>query len=175
MGRLHTLASPSARAWVGLNPRRTRRRQCKGTGTKTEPDGGAGQSWAIQWPKARPFSGKAPYFIRCTTASVPRATHSRKPKPHALDPQRKAARAWEACPEGSNGQAHRHGGQIPATSFNVNAAPHCQHMPKPIMLLQSGGSRVIFHTIRQNNGRSHRGTQTMHPRMGSVHGRNGRS
>jgi hypothetical protein len=43
------------------------------------------------------------------------------------------------------------------------------------MLLQSGGTRVIFHTMRQNNERSHRGTQTMHPRVGWVHGRNGRS
>ena len=43
------------------------------------------------------------------------------------------------------------------------------------MLLQSGGSRVIFQTIRQNNGRSYRGTQTMHPRMGWVHGRNSQS
>lgn len=43
------------------------------------------------------------------------------------------------------------------------------------MLLQSGGSLVIFLAMRQNNGRSPRKTQTMHPRMGSVHGRTGRS
>lgn len=43
------------------------------------------------------------------------------------------------------------------------------------MLLQSGGSRVIFRAMGQNNGRFHRGTQTMHPRMVSVHGRTGRS
>ena len=131
IGSPHPEAKPRANDSDGLNPRRIRRRQCEGTGTKTVPGGGGGQAAAIQRPSRFPGSARPPYFMRCKIWEVPRSAHKRNPNACGRAPARSCPSAKLLGLGGSTGHARRHPGHVPATSFANKNPPHSQHRPKP--------------------------------------------
>ena len=127
----HVWDKPRASDSAGLNPRRSRLRQCEGTGTSTVLDGGDGHVAAIHRPSRLAGSTNPPYFIRCRTCEVPRSAHKRNPKAQGRAPARKCPKAWLLALGGNTGHAKRHPGHVPATSFASNMVPQPQHRPKP--------------------------------------------
>ena len=120
---------PGASDSAGLNPRRSRLRQCEGTGTNTVLGGGDGQVAAIHRPSHLAGPARPPYFIRCKICEVPRSAHKRNPKAQDRAPARNCPKVRLPASGGNTGHDKRHPGQIPATSFANNMVP--QHRPKP--------------------------------------------